>query len=88
MTYQWLHPQRKIILLPLAICVSRGSLQSQNLENVSILRESIVITIVQLTQQWSGVNGKFKNLVVAQSHVASCFSWSSVGVGSNTCPGK
>ena len=40
-------------------------------------------SVVQLTQQWSAVNGKFKNLVVAQSHEASCLSWSSVEVGYN-----
>ena len=33
---------------------------------------------VQLTQQWAAVNGKSKNQVVAQSHEASCFGWSSV----------
>ena len=32
---------------------------------------------VQLTQQWATVNGKSKDLVVAQSHEAGCFSWSS-----------
>ena len=36
---------------------------------------------VQLTQQWLSVNGKPKNLVVAQSHRASCFNWSSVYTG-------
>jgi hypothetical protein len=36
---------------------------------------------VQLTQQWAAVNGKFKNLVVSQSHEASCLNWSSVEVG-------
>jgi hypothetical protein len=38
---------------------------------------------VQLPQQWSAVNGKSKDLEVAQSHETSCFSWSSVEVGSN-----
>jgi hypothetical protein len=42
---------------------------------------------VQLTQQWSAVDGKSKNLVV-QSQEASCFSWSSVEVDSNRCAGK
>lgn len=32
-------------------------------------------------QQWAAVDGKSKNLVVAQSHEASCFSWSSVEAG-------
>ena len=45
-------------------------------------------SVVQLTQQWAAVDGKSKNLVVAQSHEASCFSWSSVEVGSNRCAGK
>jgi hypothetical protein len=40
------------------------------------------------TQQWSAVNGKSKNLVGAQSHKASGFSWSTVEVGSNRCAGK
>jgi hypothetical protein len=39
-------------------------------------------------QQWSAVNGKSKNLVIAQSHEASCFSWSSVEVNFNRCAGK
>lgn len=43
---------------------------------------------VQLPQQWSAVDGKAKNLVVAESHEASRFSWSSVEVGSNRCAGK
>ena len=34
-------------------------------------------SVVHLTQQWSAVNGKSKNLEVAQSHEASCCSWSS-----------
>ena len=33
---------------------------------------------VQLTHRWAAVDGKFKNLVVAQSHEDECFSWSSV----------
>ena len=37
-------------------------------------------SVVQLTQQWSAVNGKSKNLVVAQSHGA-CLTWSSVYLG-------
>ena len=45
-------------------------------------------SIVQLTQQWTAVDGKSKNLVVAQSHEASCFSWSSVEEGPNRCAGK
>ena len=45
-------------------------------------------SVVQLSQQWSAVNGKFKNLVVVQSHEASCFNWSSVEVDSNRCVGK
>jgi hypothetical protein len=43
--------------------------------------------VVQLTQQRSALNRKVKNLVVAQSHEAGCFSWSSVAVGSNRCAG-
>jgi hypothetical protein len=35
-------------------------------------------SVVQLTQQWAAVNGKSENLVVSQSHEASCFSWSSI----------
>ena len=42
-------------------------------------------SVVQLSQQWSAVNGKSKNLAVAQSHEASCLSWSP---GSNICSGK
>lgn len=34
------------------------------------------------------VEGKSKNLVVSQSHKVSCFSLSSVEVGSNRCAGK
>ena len=34
-------------------------------------------SIVQLTQPWTSANGKFKNLVVVQSHGA-CLTWSSV----------
>ena len=30
---------------------------------------------VELSQQWTAMSGKSKNLVVAQSHEASCFSW-------------
>ena len=45
-------------------------------------------SVVQLPQQWSAVNGKSKDLVVAQSHEASCFSWSSVEVDSNRCADK
>ena len=61
------------------------------MECLSVLRESYcddLQSVVQLTQQWSAVNGKSKNLVVAQSHKASCFSWSSVEVDSNRCAGK
>ena len=36
---------------------------------------------VQLIQQWAAVNGKSKNLVVAQFHEAGGFSWSSVKAG-------
>jgi hypothetical protein len=43
---------------------------------------------VQLTQQWAAVDGKSMNLVVSQSHKASCFSCTSVEVGSNRCAGK
>jgi hypothetical protein len=47
---------------------------------------------VQLTQQWSAVNEKSKNLVHAQFHEAGCFSWSSVWnpkeVASNRCAAK
>jgi hypothetical protein len=45
-------------------------------------------SVVQLTQQRSAVDGKSKDLVVFQSHKASCFSWSSVEVDSNRCAGK
>jgi hypothetical protein len=41
-----------------------------------------------VVQLQNTVNGKSKNLVVAQPHEASCFSWSSVEVDSNTCAGK
>jgi hypothetical protein len=44
--------------------------------------------IVQLPQQWSDVNGKSKDLVVAQSHEFGCFSWSSVEVDSHRCAGS
>ena len=37
-------------------------------------------TVVQVTQQWATVNGKFKTLAIAQSHKASCLSWSSVDI--------
>jgi hypothetical protein len=45
-------------------------------------------SVVQLTQQWSAVNGESMNLAVAQSHEASCFIWSSVEVDSNRRAGK
>jgi hypothetical protein len=45
-------------------------------------------SVDQITQQWSAVNGKSKNLVVAQSHKSSCFSWSSVEVNSKRCACK
>jgi hypothetical protein len=45
-------------------------------------------SVLQLSQQWSSVDGKSKNLVVAQSHKAACFRWPSVEVGSNRCAGK
>jgi hypothetical protein len=48
----------------------------------------VLQSVVQLPQQWSAVNGKSKDLVVAQSHEASCFSWSSVEVDSNRCADK
>lgn len=32
-------------------------------------------------QQWLVMNGKSKNLVVAQSHKTECLSWSSVYIG-------
>jgi hypothetical protein len=58
----------------IAYCISQGSLESQNLWNVSLYIKRICCddlqSVVQLTQQWSSVNGKPKNLVVAQSHVA------------------
>ena len=34
--------------------------------------------VVQLTNQWSAVNGKSKNVVIAQCHGASCLTRSSV----------
>jgi len=34
------------------------------------------------------MDGKSKDLIVAQSHKAGCFSWSSVEGGSNRCAGK
>jgi hypothetical protein len=45
-------------------------------------------SVVQLTQQWAVVDGKSKNLVVAQSHQGSCFRWSSLEVDSNKCADK
>ena len=45
-------------------------------------------SVVQLTQQWAAVDGKSKNLVVAQSHEHSCLRRSSIEVGSNRGPGK
>ena len=45
-------------------------------------------SIVQLTQQWAVVNEKTKDQVVAQSHVVSCLSWSSVEEGSDRCADK
>ena len=45
-------------------------------------------SVVQLPQQWSAVNGKSKNLVVAQFHKASCSSWPSIELDSNRCAGK
>ena len=45
-------------------------------------------SVVQLTQQGAAVNGKSKNLVVAQFHEARCYGWSSVEVGFNRCAGK
>ena len=63
-------------------CISQGSLGSQNLWNVFIYLKGIYCndlqSAVQLTQQWAAVNGKSQYLAVAQSHQASCFSWSSV----------
>jgi hypothetical protein len=48
---------------------------------------------VQLMQQWAVMNGKSKNLIVAQSLEAICFSWSSgicwnTEVVSDRCAGK
>lgn len=34
-------------------------------------------TAIQLTKQWPDVNGKSKNLVVAQSYIDAYFNWSS-----------
>ena len=51
------------------------------MECLSILREIIRMTYssaVQLTQEWAAVDGKSKDLVVAQSHEAGGFSQSSV----------
>ena len=51
-------------------------------------------TAFQLGQKWAAVNGKSKDLVVAQSHEARCFSWSFCislnpeGIGSNRCTGQ
>jgi hypothetical protein len=42
-----------------------------------------LLSVVQLTQQWAAVNGKSKDLEVAQSLEASCLSLSSVEVVSN-----
>lgn len=44
--------------------------------------------IDKLLQQCSAVNGKSKNLVVAQSHEVGYFSWSSVEVGFSRRAGK
>jgi len=43
---------------------------------------------VQLTQQWAAVDGKSKDLVVAQSHEAECFFGNPKEIGSNRCAGK
>jgi hypothetical protein len=45
-------------------------------------------SIVQQTQQWAAMEGKSKNLVVAQFHKASCSSWPSIELDSNRCAGK
>ena len=45
-------------------------------------------SVVQITQQWSAVNREAKNLVVAQSHMVSCLSWSSAEVAAKQCAGK
>ena len=37
-------------------------------------------SVVQLTQQWAAMDGKFKGLVVAHSHEASCLRLSSIEV--------
>jgi hypothetical protein len=67
-------------------------LWSQRTYGMSLYIEGIYCddlqSVVQLTQQWAAVNGKSKYLAVAQSHKASCLSWSSVEVGSNRCAGK
>jgi hypothetical protein len=70
--------------------ISQGSLGSPNLWNVFIKGISYddLQSVVQLPQQWSAVNGKSKNLVVAQSYEASCFSWSSVEVDCKRCAGS
>jgi hypothetical protein len=56
------------------VCVCQGPLESQNLWIISIhiVREFVMMTYSSPTpQQWSAVNGKFKDLVVVQSHKAS-----------------
>ena len=59
------------------------------IECLSILRGFTGMThSLQSSQQWSAVNGKSKDLVVAQSYEAGCFSWSFVEVGSNRSAGK
>jgi hypothetical protein len=37
--------------------------------------------VVQLTQQWEAVNGKFKNQLISRYQEAGCFSWPSVWAG-------
>jgi hypothetical protein len=61
---------------------------SLNIEKIYCDDLQFVWSVVQLAQQWSAVNVKSKNPVVAQSHEASCFKWSFVDVGSNKCADK
>ena len=58
----------QIHVFELLVVVLVRALKSQNLWSVSI--ESTL----QLTQQWTAMDGKSKNLVVSQSHEASCLS--------------
>lgn len=53
------------------LCISQGSLDLQNLWNVSLYTKGIysndLQSEVQLTQPWAAMDGKSKNLGVAQS---------------------